>query len=453
MSDVDSILRLIRDESVRTVDFRFTDLAGRWRHRSVEATDLDPGLLSDGISIDGSAVPGWRDVTESDLLLRPDLHAVHLDPFAAQPTLAIICDGAEPGTGLGYERDPRSTATRAVTWLASARAADGVRVGVDLGFYLLDELRLEGGPRAVGYSAPAGTVGRTAGGYLAMPPADPTHDIRAELATVLRGMGVPRLRHGQGVGTGQIEVGFGADALLASADRLQMTRYAATQVAASYGKTASFLAKPLPGEPGSGLRLHLSLWQGQRNVFAGTGYADLSQACLHFIAGIIAHAAALNAFTNPTTNSYRRLRPGQDEPVLLAYAAHNRSAAIRVPYAANATAKRIELRFPDPCANPYLAVTAVLMAGLDGIERRLEPGDAMDRNLYDLPPAEAEEIGRVAPTLGAALDALEADHAFLTKGDVMPLDLIEAYVRVKRAEIEQVERVPHPVELQLWGAG
>ena len=453
MSDIDSILRLIRDESLRTVDFRFTDLAGRWRHRSVEASDLEPTLLTDGISIDGSAVPGWRDITESDLLLRPDLQAAHLDPFAAQPTLAILCDVAEPGTGLGYGRDPRSAAARAVSWLATARVADSVKVGVDLDFYLLDELRLEAGPRAVGYSAPAGTIGRAAGGYLAMPPADPTHDMRAELATVLRGMGVPRLRHGQGGGIGQIEVGFAADPLLVSADRVQLLRYAASQVAASYGKTASFLARPLPDQPGSGLRLHLSLWQGERAVFAGTGYADLSQACLHFIAGIISHAAALNAFTNPTTNSYRRLRPGQDEPILLAYAAHNRSAAVRVPYAATAATKRIELRFPDPCANPYLAMTAVLLAGLDGIERRLEPGDAMDRNLYDLPPAEAEEIGRVAPALGAALDALEADHGFLTKGEVMPLDLIEAYVRVKRAEIEQVERVPHPVELQLWGTG
>jgi glutamine synthetase len=275
--------------------------------------------------------------------------------------------------------------------------------------------------------------------------------MRAELASVLQSLGVPRLRHAQSGGVGQIELGFGAAGLVATADRVQLLRYAATQVAASYGKTAIFLPKLLEQAPGCSLRIHLSLWQGERNAFAGTGYADLAQPCLHFIAGVMAHVHAINAFTNPTTNSYRRLRLGQDEPVILAYAAHNRSAAIRIPYAAGAAGKRVEIRFPDPCANPYLAFAAVLMAGLDGIERKLEPGDPMDRNLYDLPPAGGEDLGRVAGSLSMALDALERDNDFLSRGGVVPVDLIESYVRLKRAEIERIERAPHPLELALWG--
>ncbi len=450
MNDVETLLKTIADEQVRSVDFRFTDMVGRWRHRAVEARDVDAALLRDGLMIDGSAVPGWRDITESDLLLKPDLDSVFLDPFAAQPTLVIVCDGAEPGSGIGYERDARSAAVRAEAWLARTRIADRTLVGVDLGFHMFDGFRAEAGPRSSSYSVQASEVD---GGYLALPPLDPAADIRAEMATVLKGLGMAQLRHGHGAGLALNELGFAAGGLVETADRLQLARYVATQVGASYGKTVTFLPKPLPDQQGAALRLHLSLWQGERAIFAGNGYADLSPACLHFIAGVMTHAKALNAFTNPTTNSYRRLRPGQDEPALLAYAAHNRSTAIRIPYAAKANGKRIEVRFPDPMANPYLAFTAVLMAGLDGIERKLEPGDAMDRNLYDLPRAETEDLHRVAGSLGEALDALDADHDFLTRGEVLPADLIEAYVGVKRAELERVERAPHPIEAVLWGQG
>ena len=448
MSNVETVLRAIADENVRSVDFRFTDLAGRWRHRAVEARDVDAALLAEGLMIDGSAVPGWRDITQSDLLLKPDLGRTFLDPFAAQPTLAIVCDGAEPGSGIGYERDPRSAAVRAETWLARTRHADRALVGVDLGFHLFDGLRAEVGPRGGSYLVQGGEAEE---GYLALPPGDPAADIRAEMATVLKGLGLAQLRHGHGAGFGHNELGFAAGGLVETADRLQLVRYVATQVGASYGKTVTWLPKPLADQPGAALRIHLSLWQGERAMFAGTGYADLSQPCLHFIAGVMTHAKALNAFTNPTTNSYRRLRPGQDEPALLAFAAHNRSAAIRIPYAARPNGKRIEVRFPDPCANPYLAFTAVLMAGLDGIERKLEPGDAMDRNLYDLPHGESEDLGRVAGSLAEALEALETDREFLTRGEVLPDDLIEAYIRVKRGEIERVERMPHPMEVRLWG--
>lgn len=450
MGEVDAVLGAIRDESVRTVDLRFTDLAGRWRHVGLEAGDVTAALLSDGLLIDGSAVPGWREVTESDLLLKPDLAARHLDPFAAQPTLALFCDAAEPGTGIGYERDPRSAAARAEAWLARSRIADTVRVGVDLDFHLVEQVTVERQGDGAGYRMPP-VEHRRGRAFLAMPPLDATADIRAELATMLKGLGLPGLRHAHAAGAGQCSLTFGAGGLVETADRLQLVRYAAGQVAASYGKAASFLARPLAGQPGSGLRLHLALRQGERAVFAGTGYADLSQACLQFLAGIIAHARALNAFTNPSTNSYRRLRPGQGEPVLLGYAAHNRSAAIRIPYAAEPAGKRIELRFPDPLANPYLAFSAVLLAGLDGIERKLEPGDAIDRNLYDLDAAESAELPAVAGSLEEALAALEADHDFLTRGDVVPLDLIEAYVRLKRGEAEQVARAPHPLEVALYG--
>jgi glutamine synthetase len=449
MGEVERLLGIIRDEAVRTVDLRFTDLAGRWRHVGLEASDVTAALLTDGLLIDGSAVPGWREVTESDLLLKPDLAAFHLDPFAAQPTLAVVCDAAEPGSGIGYERDPRSAAARAEAWLARSRLADVVRVGVDLDFLIADRVAIEPERDGAGYRMPP--VERAGPAFLAMPPRDATADIRAELASMLKGLGLTGVRHAHAAGAGQCSLTFGAGGLVETADRLQLVRYAASQVAASYGKTASFLARPLAGQPGAGLRLHLALRQGERAVFAGTGYADLSQACLQFIGGVMAHARALNAFTNPSTNSYRRLRPGQGEPVLLGYAAHNRSAAIRIPYAAEPAGKRIELRFPDPLANPYLAFTAVLMAGLDGIERRLEPGDAMDRNLYDLDPAERGDIAAVAGSLEEALSALEADHDFLTHGDVVPLDLIEAYIRLKRDEAEQVARAPHPLEVALYG--
>ena len=286
--------------------------------------------------------------------------------------------------------------------------------------------------------------------YLALPPADQTADIRAEIASVMAGLGVSGLKHAHGRSAAQSWICCGTGGLVAAADRVQTLKYAIHQVAASYGKVATFMAKPVADAPGSGMSVHQALWRDGRPTFAGQGYADLSQLCLQFVAGLMAHARALNAFTNATTNSYKRLRPGQDEPTLIAYAAHNRSAAVRIPYAAQAQDKRVELRFPDPCANPYLAFTAILMAGLDGIERKLEPGDAMDRNLYDLRPEEADDLASVSRSLGEALDALAADHEFLTRGDVMPTDLVEAYIEVKRRECDLVERTPHPVEFQLY---
>lgn len=460
MSEAAAILERIAAEGIRTVDFRFSDLSGRWRHLGYEAGRIDAELLGEGVFIDGSAVPGWRDITEADLLLRPDLATAFADPFAAQPTLALVCDVAEPATGLGYERDPRSAAQRAEAFLRGCRFADEVRVAVDLAFTLFDEVKVEVGPLRGLYSLASGEHGGAGGreghrpgpdaGYLALPPADQMADIRAEMASVMASLGVPGLRHLHGPGRGQGRFSGLAGSLVTAGDQVQIFKYVVHQVAASYGKVATFMAKPVADARGSGMSIHQSLWRDGRPTFAGQGYADLSQLCLQFVAGVMAHARALNAFTNPTTNSYKRLRPGQDEPVLIAYAAHNRSAALRIPYAAHPDEKRVELRFPDPTANPYLALAAVLMAGLDGIEHKLEPGDAMDRNLYDLRPEEADELASVSGSLPEALDALEADHEFLARGDVMPTDLIESYVEVKRRECDEVQRTPHPVEFQLY---
>ncbi len=466
MSSPETILERIEQERIKIVDLRFTDLAGRFRHTAIDAGSVDATILEHGLFIDGSAVPGWRDVSESDLLLKPDLASAFVDPFTAQPTLVLLCDGSDPATGIGYERDPRSVARRAARHLVDLGVADEALLAAELGFFLFDDVRLEVGSMATGYRLQASESGRAASqsyadgnpghrpapgdAYLAMPPTDHLAEIRAEVATILSSLGLGRVQHRHGRATCQCELSSGPTSLLGSADRLQVTKYVVHQVAASYGKSATFMAKPLVDEPGSGLHVNLSLHRGGKPLFAGQGYADLSPLCLSFIAGVLAHARALNAFTNATTNSYKRLRPGLDEPVLLTYAAFNRSAAIRIPFAARPEYKRIEVRFPDPATNPYLAFTAILMAGLDGIERQLEPGDAMDRNLYDLRAVELEDLPRACQDLAEALAALEADHAFLGRGDVMPPDLVEAYVQVKRRELERVERTPHPVEFQLY---
>ncbi|MFO1037966.1 MAG: type I glutamate--ammonia ligase [Geminicoccaceae bacterium] len=456
MSEPRSILERIEADQIRIVDFRFTDLSGSWRHIARNAAAVTEHCLADGIMIDGSAVPGWRDVTEADLLLHPDLESAFLDPFAAQPTLALVCNGADPATGTGYERDPRSAAQRAETYLASLRKADSVRVAIELAFYLFDELRAEVAPHRTSVElVPLEPRRQTAGpglsgGYLASSPADQATDIRGEIATVLASIGLVDLRFEHGRGAGQNVIHLPAASLVRSADAVQTVRYAVHQVAMSYGKAATFLPKPMQGRPASGCAVLQSLWRDGKPVFAGQGYADLSPLCLAFIAGVLAHGRALGAFTNPSTNSYRRLRQDEEEPTVLAYAAHNRSAAIRIPYASRVEGKRIEARFPDATANPYLAFAALLMAGMDGIERKLEPGDAIDRNLYDLRPEEAADLVRLPRSLPDALDALEADHDFLTRGDVMPTDLIEAYLQVKRQELDRVERAPHPIEFELY---
>lgn len=466
MAEAEALAARIADEDVRLVDLRFTDLVGRWRQTSLDAARVDPALLRRGVMIDGSLVPGWRDIAESDLLLRPDLGSAFVDPFAAQPTLVLFADATEPGTGVGYERDPRSGAVLAEQRLRDLTEADAAVCSIDLGFFVFDDVRVEQGPLRAGFvleSSESRTAGSRAyaggnpghrpafgGAHLAMAPTDHFGDIRGEIVTMLQGLGFAELRHEHGPTPCQNRLAFGTGGLVETADRLQTLRYVVHQVARSYAKSATFMPKPLVDEPGASLNVSLSLWREGRPLFAGHGYADLSPTAIHFIAGILAHGRALNAFTNPTTNSYKRLQTGTDEPSLLAFAAHNRSAAVRIPYADEPVKKRVEVRFPDPTANPYLALTALLLAGIDGIERRLEPGDAMDRNLYDLRPDELEGMPTLCRDLGTALDALGQDHAFLTRDEIVPRALVEAYVDVKRREIDFIARRPTATEFELY---
>ena len=466
-ADAEAVLARIAEADARTVDFRFTDLCGQWRHLGYAAGGVMAELLTEGVMFDGAALPGWRGVNESDMLLKPDLSSGLLDPFSAQPSLILYCDVVEPGIGFGYERDPRSTARRAEEHLARSNVADLALFAPEPEFFVFDDVRFRVSPHeaffrvdgeeAAHNAATAYENGNTGHrptpgrGYLAAGPRDAFADLRAEMATVLQGLGFGRVHHHHEAEAGQCEVGFDPAPLVASADRVQAFKYAVHNVAASYGKTATFMPMPLAEGCGLALHVHQSLRRADGgSVFAGTGYADLSEACLHYIGGVLHHARALNAFANPTTNSYRRLAPGLATPRLLAYAARNRSAAVRIPHAASAEGKRVEVRFPDPAANPYLALAALLMAGLDGIERRLDPGEAMDRNLYDLPPEEVEDVPTVCRTLDEALRALDADREFLTKGEVFGDDLIDAYVACKREEVEALARAPHPLEFELY---
>jgi glutamine synthetase len=465
MSDPQAVLEQIRRDGIQTVDFRFTDLRGRWQHFSFAAAGVTEAHLQDGVMFDGSAIAGWRDVSESDMLLKPDLDSAVLDPFSAQPSLILLSDVAEPSTGLGYERCPRSLARRAEDRLASSGVADRALIAPRAEFCIFDDVRFgvatneafyrvdsEEGPYNSGTRYDVGNSGHRPqrGAPLAVPPVDQMADLRAEMASVLKTVGLSPLQHHHDTAPSQNQITLGFDSLLRSADGLQIYKYVVHNVASSYGKTATFLPKPMAFEPGSGLQIEQALWLKDRPVFAGQGYADLSETCLHYLGGILHHARALNAFTTPTTNSYRRLAPGGDAPRQLAYAALNRSAAIRLPFAARAEDKRVEVRFADPSANPYLAFSALVLAGLDGIARAIDPGEAMDRNLYDLPPEETDTLPTVCRTLAEALDALEQDCNFLTAGEVFTDDMVDAYIALKRAEIEAVERVPHPVEFQLY---
>ena len=466
MADAADVLELIEREGVKTVDFRFTDLCGRWEHLSFAARAVSEPLLNEGVMFDGSAIPGWRDVAQSDMLLKPDLATAVLDPFSAQPSLILICDVAEPSTGLGYERCPRSVVRRAEAHLATSGFADEAKVAHQAEFFVFDDVRFEVRAHEAFYRVDAeegaynsgtryeiGNRGHrpgTRGAALVTPPVDHSFDLRAEMTSVLEGMGLEGLHHHHDTAPSQNQISCGFAPMLRSADLLQVYKYVVHNVANSYGKSATFMPKPMAFEPGSGMQIQKSLWHEGRPVFAGQGYADLSERCLHFIGGILHHARALNALTNPTTNSYRRLAPGEGAPRQLAYAALNRSAAVRLPFAAKPEEKRVEVRFADAAANPYLAFSALLMAGLDGITRQIDPGEPMDRNLYDLPPDEVDDLPEVCRTLSEALHALHEDRAFLTVDDVFTDDLLDAYIALRRAEIEAMERVPHPVEFQLY---
>lgn len=460
------VLKKIKDEEIEWVDLRFTDPKGKWQHLTMVASVLTEDEFTDGLMFDGSSIEGWKAINESDMTLKPDLDAVYTDPFSATPMLIVFCDIVEPSTGEGYSRDPRTTAKRAEAYLATTGIGDTVYVGPEAEFFMFDDVRFETSynqsyfkiddielPTNTGREYEGGNLAhrpRAKGGYFPVAPVDSAVDIRGEMVTTMLEMGLPCDKHHHEVAAAQHELGLTFGTLTTTADRMQIYKYVVHQVAHAYGKSATFMPKPIKEDNGSGMHTHFSIWNGKEPLFAGNGYAGLSETCLYFIGGIIKHAKAVNAFTNPTTNSYKRLVPGYEAPVLLAYSARNRSASCRIPYGTGPKSKRVEVRFPDAMANPYLCYAALMMAGLDGIQNKIHPGEAMDKNLYDLPPAELAEVPTVCASLREALESLMADHDFLLKGDVFTKDQIEAYVELKWADVARWEMTPSPVEYDMY---
>lgn len=455
--------------NIQWIDLRFTDPRGKWHHLTMDAAVVDEDMLDDGIMFDGSSIAGWKAINESDMTLKPDLGKAILDPFAAEPTLVLFCDIEEPSTGQAYDRDPRSTAKRAQEYLKFTGIGDTAFFGPEPEFFAFDDVRFDvkyngcmvemddiEGPYNSGRKYEEGNYGHrpgVKGGYFPVSPVDSCVEMRAEMVQVIKGMGVPMDKHHHEVAPSQHELGMTFGTLLDTADRVQMYKYGVHMVAHAYGKTATFMPKPIAKDNGSGMHVHQSIWKDGNPLFAGNGYADLSETALYYIGGIIKHAKALNAFTNPTTNSYKRLVPGFEAPVLLAYSGRNRSASCRIPYATSPKAKRVEIRFPDAMANPYFAFAAMLMAGLDGIENKIHPGDAMDKDLYALPPEELKEVPTVAASLREALAALDADREFLKKGGVFSDDQIDAFIDLKMEEVTATEMTPHPIEFQMYYSG
>ena len=466
MADTKKVLDLIKKHEAKYVDFRFTDPRGKWQHLAQHIATVNEDSLTEGIMFDGSSIAGWKAINESDMILLPDCATATMDPFAAQPSVVVFCDVLEPLTGQNYARDPRSVAKNAEAYLKTTGIADTMYVGPEAEFFVFDDVRFdlqmngafyefssEEGPYISGKTMEEGNHGHRPpikGGYFPVPPIDAASDLRAEMLSVIADMGVEVEKHHHEVAPSQHELGIKFDHLVKCADNMQIYKYVVHNVAHSYGKTATFMPKPVKGDNGSGMHVHNSLWKNGQPLFAGNGYADLSETALYYIGGVIKHAKALNAFTNPTTNSYKRLIPGFEAPVLLAYSSRNRSASCRIPYVASPKGKRVEVRFPDPSANPYLAYSALLMAGLDGIQNKIHPGDPMDKNLYDLPPEELKNVPTVCGSLREAVNALQADSDFLKKGDVFTDDLIDSYLELKWEEIYAFEHTPHPIEFKMY---
>ena len=439
------VLALIKDKDIKFIDFRFTDTKGKEHHVSVPAHTINENAFQDGKMIDGSSLGGWKPINESDMILLPDSSSAVIDLFAEDETLNLRCDVIEPSTMKGYDRCPRSLAKRAEAYFKSTGIGDDVFFGPENEFFIFDDVRWDDGMKGAFYAIDSteavwntgkeyaeGNTGHrpgVKGGYYPVPPVDSLHDIRSAMCLALDEMGVETEVHHHEVATaGQCEIGAKYSTLTRKADEVQIFKYVVHNVAHSYGKTATFMPKPIVNDNGSGMHVHMSIFKDGNNLFTGDGYGGLSETALHYIGGVIKHAKAINAFTNPATNSYKRLVPGFEAPTILAYSARNRSASIRIPYEANAKARRVEVRFPDSMANPYLAFSALMMAGLDGIKNKIHPGEAMDKDLYDLPPEEEKELQLVAFSLDEALEELDKDREFLKAGDVFSDDMIDAYI-------------------------
>ena len=462
----EDVLKILKDDEINFVDLRFTDPRGKWQHLTMTAEFIDEDSFTDGIMFDGSSIAGWKAIHESDMSLVPDATTAVMDPFAAQPQMILVCDVMEPTTGQPYGRDPRSLAKKAEAYLGSTGVGDTAYFGPEAEFFIFDDVRFDvsmnscfyefdsdEGPYVSGKIMDEGNIGHrppVKGGYFPVPPVDSGHDLRAEMVTVMKEMGLNMDKHHHEVAPSQAELGLTFAPLVRCADNLQIYKYVTHMVAHTYGKTATFMPKPVIADNGSGMHTHQSIWKNGKPVFAGTSYADLSDSALYYIGGIIKHAKALNAFTNPTTNSYKRLIPGFEAPVLLAYSARNRSAACRIPFTTSPSGKRVEVRYPDPTCNPYLAFAGMMMAGLDGILNKIDPGAPIDKNLYDLPPEELENVPVVSGSLREALESLDADRDFLKKGDVFSDNLIDGYMELKWEEVYNFEHTPHPVEWQMY---
>ena len=466
MVDAQSILREIKEQEIAYLNLRFSDMLGKWQHVTFHVDMVDEEFLEEGTMFDGSSIAGWKAINESDMLLKPDLTTWFIDPFFAQKTAVLVCDVHEPLTGEDYSRDPRSIARRAEKYVLETGVGDTVFFGPEAEFFIFDDVKFaveqnhtffkfnsEEGPYNTGSEISGGNLGhrpRKKGGYFPVPPIDSEQDLRSEMLTAMTEMGVTPEKHHHEVAPSQHELGMKFQTMVKMADHMQIYKYAIHQVANTYGKTATFMPKPLYGDNGSGMHVHQSIWKAGKPLFAGSGYADLSEMCMYYIGGIIKHAKALNAFTNPSTNSYKRLIPGFEAPVLLAYSARNRSASIRIPFSSSPKGKRLEVRFPDPAANPYLAFSALLMAGLDGIKNKIHPGDAMDKDLYALPPEELKNVPQVCGSLREALECLDRDRDFLKAGGVFSDDLIDAFIELKMHEVHRFEHTPHPVEYDMY---
>ena len=463
---VSKVMEMIKEHSVEYVDLRFTDPRGKWQHTAQHVSTVDEDVFEVGFMFDGSSIAGWKAINESDMILMPDASTAVMDPFSAKPQMILICDIIEPSTGQFYARDPRATAKLAEAYVASSGVGDSVFIGAEAEFFIFDSVKfgtggnfghymLESveGPGSSMKDYPEGNMGHrpaVKGGYFPVAPVDGDVDLRAEMLSTMGEMGLPIEKHHHEVAQSQHELGTKFGKLVTMADQMQIYKYCVHNVAHSYGKTATFMPKPIYGDNGSGMHTHLSIWKEGKPLFAGNQYADLSELCLYAIGGIIKHAKAVNAFTNPSTNSYKRLIPGFEAPVLLAYSSRNRSASCRIPYTTSPKAKRVEVRFPDPTANPYLAYAALTMAAIDGIKNKIHPGAPMDKDLYDLPPEELKDIPTVCGSLREALGALEADHDFLLAGDVFSKDQIESYIELKWKEVYRFEHTPHPVEFEMY---
>jgi glutamine synthetase len=460
------VIKLIKDSGAKFFDFRFTDTHGKEQHVTVPVSQIDEDVFTDGKMFDGSSIQGWKGINESDMILMPDTSTAVLDPFSDEPMVNITCDIVEPSTMQGYERDPRSVARRAEEYLKSTGIGDAALFGPEPEFFIFDDVRwgadMSGSfvkvdsEEAEWNSEKAyvdGNMGHRPGikgGYFPVPPVDSLHDIRGAMCLAMEEMGlVVEVHHHEVATAGQCEIGTGANTLVRKADEVQLLKYCVHNVAHSYGKTATFMPKPLVGDNGSGMHVHMSLAKDGVNIFAGNEYGGLSETALYYIGGVIKHARALNAFANSSTNSYKRLVPGFEAPVMLAYSARNRSASIRIPFTSD-KGRRIEVRFGDPTANPYLCFAAYMMAGLDGIQNKIHPGEAMDKDLYDLPAEEAAQIPTVCHSFDQALEALNADRAFLTAGGVFTDDMIDAFINLKMDEVTRMRMTTHPVEFDMY---